>query len=54
MIQIWTTEKIKKYLKNPSILFYILETKLVRLFYKLLNLHLISDPFISGDTIKNI
>lgn len=54
MLQISIIEKITKYLKNPSILFYILEVKVVRLFYELLNLHPISDLFISGDTIKNI
>lgn len=54
MFQISIVEKIKKYIKNPFIFFYILEVKIIRLFYELLNYHPTSEPFISGDTIKNI
>ena len=54
MFQISIVEKIKKYIKNPSIFFYILEVKIIRLFYELLNYHPTSEPFISGDTIKNL
>ena len=48
MFQISIVEKIKKYIKNPSIFFYILEVKIIRLFYELLNYHPTSEPFISG------
>jgi hypothetical protein len=54
MFEILIIKKIKKYLKDPVIFLYLLKRKIIRLFYELLNFHPTSEPFISGDTIKNV
>jgi len=46
-------KKIKNFLKISSLIFF-LEREIVKFIYKLLNLHLSSEPFLSGDTFRKL